>query len=372
MLRIFSLAVVVIGIAYLSSSVAAANTVYRTGETVSVSEEQLVDGDFYVTAGIASMSGTVTADMYAAAGNITINGTVNEDIFVVAGSAQVHATVGDDVRIIAGDVTVAETITGDLMIIGGSVKVLSTASVQGDVLFFGGDIEIAGPIGGNIMGAADRVRIDSRVGGTVDVRATQLTLGDRADIGGDVLYVSPRDIQRSPNAIVVGDVALTEVAEEIDVRDQLQAILIPLFILLFAALTLYVFLRPRVTEVVLFTMNRFWLKSLVGLMVMLATPLVVSLLLATVIGILIGLLLLVLWIGVVLYSLAMLPITIGAWLSQLAHKQMVVSPLWIVVGALALETSFFIPVVGVLVFIIFLSTVVGTIVLQAYRQLNTL
>ena len=62
-------------------------------------------------------------------------------------------------------------------------------------------------VGGKVLGTAERVRINSAVAGGVDISTPNLTLGEQANITGDVRYVSDSELVRATGAVVTGVVS---------------------------------------------------------------------------------------------------------------------------------------------------------------------
>ena len=87
-----------------------------------------------------------------------------------------------------------------------TLKVLSTAKVGGDILFFGTNADISGTVGGDIFGTNEKIRVDGEVKGNIDITTAALTLGEKANIGGGVKYSSFNEITRAQNAHVTKDV----------------------------------------------------------------------------------------------------------------------------------------------------------------------
>lgn len=356
---------------FVPTAVVSANTVFRSGDSVTVMAEQQVEGDFYAAASTVSMSGTVLGDMYTAAGIVTLNGEVTADLFATGGSVQVHGTIADDARIIGGEVIVSESVAGDLVIIGGSVQVLSTASIEGDVLLFAGEAEIAGTVGGSVLGAADQLRIDGPVGGEVDVHTSTLTLGDRAQIAGDIRYTAVSDLRRAANADVAGTITRQEQSVSLSVREQVQAVFIPVLVLVFATLACFLFARDPIVSLVVETRNRFWFSALIGLLVILATPPLVAMLLTSVIGLLFGAMVLLGYIVVLLGALVLSPIFLGAWLTEFVVKRFTVSLPQLGIGFTMLFILLILPPVAVMVWLMLMSALVGTLTILVYRTLFT-
>ncbi len=334
----------------LPVTVTEARTVIRTGETVSIAADQKIEGDFYSAVSIASISGEIEQDAVIAAGQLTINGTVGADALLIGGSVDVHGTIGDDLRVIGGEVTVAEPVLGDVFIIGGTVNILSTASVTGDVVIFGGDVTISGSVGGDIIGRMQSLRIDAPVAGEVDVTVTELTLGDRAAVIGAVRYVSTDLAIRSQNATIGGELVRNDPILTPDATDY-RLLVIPFFVLLFAGLAWYLVARRLLGRVVSRALSPTFKSGFIGLLAFFLVPVAVMVLLVSVIGSMVGFVLLTLYMLTILLSIIAASALFGQILFKIFNQPPKVSLQSIVVGTLCLQLVMFIPVVGAALFL---------------------
>jgi len=360
---------------FLMPSLTSAETVLRIGESIAVDDNQTVNGDYYVSVGPlgnTTMSGAITEDMYALGGTVTVNGTIGHDLTIIGGSSQVHATVTDDVRVVGGEVIIAEHIGGDLFVIGGVLKMLSTASVAGDIIFFGGDADINGNVGGSVLGTSKKIRIDAEVKGDVDVKtATRLTLGSKANVGGFVRYASLEPLLRAPNASVAGEVSQNEYyTKSAASNTKTRNALIPLFITLFATLSLYLLFKKELQVFVHNVHNAPLKNGMLGLAVLVLGPVIALLLTVTVLGVLVG----VMSLGVVLilyavgYSLT--GVVLGSYLSKMFTKHATVSLPWILTGTATMYVLMFIPLLGIAVACILFALAVGGLVTGTYKLLS--
>ncbi|NMA11729.1 MAG: hypothetical protein GX933_00890 [Chloroflexi bacterium] len=80
-----------------------------------------------------------------------------------------------------------EKLNGDLLVLGGNVIINNNATVKGDVAIFGGNADIAGEIKGSLV----------VFGGNVNLKESSKISGDFSIIGGKV--------NRSPGAMISGD-----------------------------------------------------------------------------------------------------------------------------------------------------------------------
>lgn len=361
--------IVVLGVfLLLSPSVATAEeTVVRTGQSVTVTSDQVVEGDLYAGASSVAISGSVQGDLYAAGGTVTLNGQVDYDATIFAGSAQVHAPVKDDLRIAGGEVVVAESVAGDLFVIAGSLKVLSSASIEGDIIFYGGQAEISAPVKGSVHGAADSFRIDSAVDGGVDVISAQpLVLGERANIKGDVRYKSAQDITRSQSAVVEGEVVKNNSTTPAE-QPTSRATLISLMMSLFAALCLYLVAKEKLQQLSVVTWEHSTRSGLLGLGVLLGLPLAGVILVVTVLGLLPGVAGLFAYGVLMMLSYIVMPIMFGSLIAKLFSKNITVSLPWIIAGTAGIQLLLLIPNIGgLLVFVLFIITL-GGLTYSAYK-----
>lgn len=348
---------------------ASAETVVRTGEEVGVARDQIIENDFYALAGTIAMSGEVAGDMYAAGGSVTTNGEVKEDLVIAAGSANVHAPVADDVRSFSGETIIAEHVGGDVFVLGGTLKILSTASVDGNVYFHGGELTVEGNVAGSVIGAAGDVRIDSALGGDIDMTiASTLTLGDRASVEGDVKHTGGQ-LNRSQNAVVVGDVIAQSLPTP-DTTPNTRMVWLPFIISLFSTLVVYLLAKNELTQLVATTKRSTGVVSLVGLAVLLFAPVLALFLLVTVLGSLLGLFTLALLMLALLLAFILMPVVVGGLIATAFSAREPVNLIWIVVGAVAVKITGLIPVIGPFaLFVIFVMSL-GAIVYRLYTRIS--
>lgn len=340
-----------------------ADSVVRTGETISVEKDQKIEGDFYTLASILNISGEVTEDLVAAGGEFTLNGTVAKDAYIIGGNVDVHGAVGEDLRVIGGSVVIAEPVTGDVLVIGGTVNILSTASIGGDLLVYGGEVIVSGSVGGDILGQAESIRIDAPVAGDVDVSGVAVVMGDNADIKGSVRYVSEEVITRAQNAKVEGELTRNDPAtpkEEFDNR----ILIIPVLVLLFSTLVWYMVARPFLTSIVERALTRSVRPTLIGLLTFFASPAIIIILTVSVLGTLVGISAFFAYVLALLLAFVSSSVVLGQLVMKYGFKKTTVeiTPVTLGVGVLASSLCFVIPVLGQLVLLAAFVVTLGAII----------
>lgn len=346
--------------------IALAGPVLRSGESVTIGQDQVVDGDFYGAGVAANISGEIQGDAYVVGGTITINAPVTADVAAAGGTVHIHGPVSDDVRIVGGEVTLADTVEGDVFVAGGVLRILSTAVIEGDVLFFGGELAIEGPVEGSVFGKMDRARINAFVGGDVNIRAeNNLTLGDRTEVLGAITYRGQQDITRAQNAVVVGDIQTDLVTKE---RLSLETLLLSIFPLLFAVLTAFLIFRRHLNRAVEDAERSYGKHGLIGLAVFLGVPFVALILMISVLGLIVGMFLLASYIALLFLSWVMTAVLLGSLTMRLFGKGSGVSVLSVIIGALLLQLIMFIPLIGPLAVFAGLLISLGGISLRIYHS----
>ncbi len=348
-----------------------AGPIVRTGDTVSVDAEQMLKGDFYGFGSDISISGAAENDSYLFGGNVTVNASTTEDLTIVGGMVQVHGEVGDDLRVVGGEVTIAEPIKGDVVVLGGTLSILSTATVEGDVLFYGETLKIDGDVTGSVFGAANEVRINNAVHGDVSLRAYDtLALGDNARIDGSVSYTSAKDLARAQGAEVKGDIH--RIKEQIVSNAEMwKTLLMQLFMFAFAVSLMYVLAPRRVAELTLDTSRGFGVHGLIGLSLFLVIPILSVLLFASIIGFVFGIVLILAYLLFLICALLLSPILLGALITRGLKMENQISFATIGIGLTGFFMLALIPYIGGLaIFAVFAIACgkIGHFVYSALRE----
>lgn len=346
--------------------IAAAETVVRTGNTVSVDINQTVENDFYAAAGSVTHSGEIKEDMSVVSGSVTINGEIGVDLLALGGAVQVHAPVGDDVRVISGETVIASEVGGDVFVISGSLKVLSSAKIDGNIYFYGGDADIAGPVTGVVMGRAESFSVSSAVGG-IDVGAVKVELQEGASVSGDVSYSSPRDLYRAPGVSIGGEI-IKGVSSDMESDTSGGFPFLFYAIWLFTTFCFFLLFRPMI-ENVLATLKKDTLKvGLIGVVAAVAGPIIGIVLMATVLGVWLGILKMLFTIMLFIVTMILLPIMAGGYAMAFWKTHRRLDAITVVAGIAIIAVLSLIPVVGALLILVGYVVTLGSIIYLLYQK----
>lgn len=343
-----------------------AGPILRSGDTVSVEANQVLEGDFYGFGSAVKISGPAEGDVYVGGGSITLNAPVQQDVTAVGGVVQLHGTVGDDVRIIGGEVVIAESVAGDVVVLGGTVNILSTATIEGDLLFYGNKLTIGGSVNGSVTGKAEEVRINTTVSGDVRITAARtLTLGEQAEILGNLEYTSAADLARAQGAVVVGDIQKREPKAERELTA--YSIVVPVLILLFAALTGFLLFKRHLEPIVKDTVVSYGMYGIIGLAAFFAIPFVSFILIASVLGMIVGFFLLFTYFLLLIGALVLAGIMIGSLVMRIFTKRVQVTIATVMLGTALLVILPFIPFAGPLALFAMVVISLGALLYLIYR-----
>jgi len=347
-------------------SLAAASSVVRAGGESNFAVDQLVEGDFYWLANEVVVSGEVTEDLLVAAGQVSVNGKIGADAAIIAGVVSMDGTVTDDLRIVAGEVEIAGEVNGDLVVIAGSLKVLSTAKITGDLLFFGEEADISGQVGKSIFGTSGKIRIDGVVGGDVEVKTNSLSLGDRTEITGFVKYTSAEDLFRSQDAQVSGKVIKEEPFINTASND-FKDLLIPFLIILFSSLVWFL-LFPNLLKKVSDQASAHLLRStLIGFGIMFLVPIAAVILFISTLGGLLGMTMIMIYFSLFALCFTVMGVVGGALLYKLMKKPWTVNISLVLLGTSVTYLLAFVPIVGMPIVALLLLATLGSLATVLYR-----
>ncbi|MDD5311557.1 MAG: hypothetical protein PHO26_00785 [Dehalococcoidia bacterium] len=198
------LSAVLLLITFFAAPVSAADT--RTGTNITIKSDETINDDLYISGSEITIDGTVNGDVIAFADKININGTISGDIIGAGNVVDIRGKAGGSVRVVGSDIKIGGSIHEDLVAFGAMISVSPDAAIGRDLLLFGGSLHVKGPVARNIKAAADRIIIDSSVGGFVDAEARELKLEQSADIAGNLIYKSEKEAEIRPGARITGEI----------------------------------------------------------------------------------------------------------------------------------------------------------------------
>jgi cytoskeletal protein CcmA (bactofilin family) len=256
----------------------------EAGEEVRL--QGVITEDVYAAGGVVDVLATVEGDVVVAGGRVVIGETVSGDVMAAGGSVEVHAAVADDVRLAGGDVRLRGTVADDVMAAGGNVSLLPDSRVGGRAWLSGGRIKVAGFIARELKAAGGEILVSGRVDGNVDIKGRKIRILDGAVIDGDLSYASPHEAEIAEGAEIRGSIHYEPAERPMGtiIAGAIGVVFLVLLSLILTGILWYLLLPRFIGRAVDDIRGEPWKCLGLGLALFAATPLVISVLFATLVG----------------------------------------------------------------------------------------
>jgi anti-sigma factor RsiW len=256
----------------------------RTGEVITVPQNQTVNDSLLAGGEEVIIDGTVTGNLFAMAERVAVKGTVKGDLITFAQTLDVDGTVEGNVYAASKSANIRGHVAHGVYGFAGHVQLEPASQVDGEVVAGAGSVEVRGSIGKDlsVYGGALGLWRPARVGGNVEAhvsKAKDLFVEPGTVISGQTktLLPPPRPTRFARPRFYLGQaIALASAL-------LMGLVLYWLFPVLFAA---------RLDK----TSSALWALG-TGFLVLVATPIAVLVVAITLIGLPLALLALAAWLA---------------------------------------------------------------------------
>ncbi len=178
-------------------------TSFQGDKNITISEEQT--GDLYLSGENIVIDAPIQGDLVCAGGDIIIQDSIAQDVILVGGNLKIMGFVGDDIRVAGGTIFINEHVMGDLIVAGGEVTVGKDANIYGELKLVGGKLNMNGVAKGKVSlrggevfwnGIAEQsfnikageFSLNGTLQGPSTIAAQKIILGNDARILSDMEY----------------------------------------------------------------------------------------------------------------------------------------------------------------------------------------
>lgn len=286
-MRIRSISLVLAVAFVVATPLAAGAFVFQSGETVTATEG--LSDDLYAAGQTVTITGRIDGDVAAAGRVVTITGPVTGGILAAAREVRIAGPVGRTVRVAGQSVAIESAVKIDALVLGQEIYIRQQAHIGRDLLAGGETVYVAANVDRFARLFGDTVVIAGRVGKGLRVDARHLTIMPTAQIDGDVRYSAELPADVRAGAVIKGKIERVARPTRREGRLGLAAPLVfriwEALALLLIGLVIVTVTPHRAREISTMALRRFPYSFLVGLVVLLAFPVVCVVLTVTVIGI---------------------------------------------------------------------------------------
>jgi cytoskeletal protein CcmA (bactofilin family) len=340
---------------------------FLAGERVEVSNANVADDIF--AAGQEVKFDTVSANhVIAAGGSLWLTNLSVDDLILAGWQMDLSGTVKDDV--IAAACPVCP--------VGGTVHLSNSMQVGDQAHLVAREVSVDGKIGGNLYAVAQRVELSGVVGGDAHIEAQHIVLKRDARIDGNLRWAGPSAPEMDEGAVVAGQIVEVEPIIPFEKEGPehpvwwyvMMGVLALIGVLLAFVLLVAVVqwaVPGLLASAAATARTAMWASLGRGLAVALLGPAVVALLMASVIGIPIGMITSAALFLLFVLGFVAISYCIGLYLRGLRSKNDVISSsggriLWTVIGMFVMFIVALIPFIGWVVDFLAVIAGVGAVV----------
>lgn len=331
----------------------------------------------YTAGNTITTEAKIEGDLVAAGNTISVGDAVEHSVFAVGQSIDVKGKVGQNTRVAGNSITISGQTGEDLQAAGNSIVLAKAAIVGGDAMLAGSVVTIDGTINGWLKGAGETVTINGEVKGDVKLDANNVIVGSNAIIGGKLTYKSNQKAQIADSAKITGGVSFEQRTkyDNTFVRLLMTEILtLALLAKLIGGLLLllvFVYLLPKFSKLIITSATAKLGNAMgMGLVALIATPIVAIILLVSTIGSSIALVLGMLYALLVILAAHYGTLLIGQAIIKFYKKNADVALDWrtAVVGVAASAILALVPFVGPLIVFLAMLAALGSLVVMIFNH----
>lgn len=338
---------------------------FVTGERVEVTNANVAD-DIFALGGDVIFESVSAKGVIAAGRSLSLKGITADDLIVGGGRMDVSGDIKDDV---IAAVCPFCPIMGRLHLTNGM-------QIGDDARLAGRDIAVDGRIGGDLYAAAQQFRLSGEVVGNARIEADRIALTPGARIGGDLLYTSQTKPEVADGAVIAGQVR--QVESQLPFAEGLPeswiwygvlAVIGFVLAILLLGVALQLVAPGLLSNAVATVQAKPWATLGRGLVLVLLVPIAIALLMASVIGIPIGMVTAAAFVVLVALAFVAIAYCIGLYVRRLFGRQDVPTGsgsriLWTSLGIFILLIIGLIPFIGWAIGVLAMIAGLGAVISQ--------
>ncbi len=326
----------------------------KTGDSVYIAKDQIIEGNLYAAGSSITVDGTVTGDVICAGQTVNINGTVEGDVICAGQSVNINGAVNGSVRVVGNSININGQVARNVMAFGAAVNLGTEANVGWDMLIGAATGEIRGKVGRDLYGGVASATIAGEIGKDVRLKIDNqksnksgLIIMDEAIIGGNIIYTDKAEALIASGAVIAGEIThnLPKVRKErtITAWGRLYSI----FSALVVGLVLISLWHKQIKKLTDKMLDKVGPSIGWGVIIMFLAPIIAILLLITLIGMPLAFILIGVWLIALFISKILVGILIGrGLLKRFWEKKKDSLILAMVIGIVIAWIIFSLPIVG--------------------------
>ncbi len=189
----------------------------KSGESVSIEANEVIDDTFVAFGRTVRIDGVVTGDLIAFAESIDIQGSVHGDAFFFGQIIEIEGKVEGGVGAFGEMIRMGNTVGQSVYWFGKSILTRRDAAIGGDLFAFADQINVGGSVGRNVTVFGNRLTVSGKVLRDVTFSGRVAAIQSSASIGGNLDVELP-----SEEDLLVDSVSSVAGTTSIDVYEERQ------------------------------------------------------------------------------------------------------------------------------------------------------
>ena len=205
-----ALVILLIPFLLLGAPTAHAGDVEHGKPSYTLAAGQTVNTDLFVAGDYIRIDGTVNGDLFVWGKVAEVNGHVTGDVISWGQEIRVNGQVDGNVRDASESLTINGTVAKNVLAGAQEIELNSTGRVGGSVTFGGGEAVLSGRIGRDLMAGDDATTINGFVGGNARLSGGNLLIASTAEVNGSTTYRGHHGPVVDPGAKLASPVTFTQ------------------------------------------------------------------------------------------------------------------------------------------------------------------
>ncbi|MBN1268300.1 MAG: hypothetical protein JXB04_01825 [Kiritimatiellae bacterium] len=196
-----------------AAAVSAGTVAFRSAEHYTLDSATTLSKQLWLSADTARFDGTVEDDLFVSCRSATFAGSFRNDVWCLGENIELHGYIADHARLCAARlVNVQGRVGSTLMVIASSVTVGRPADIRGDALLMAESVTLEGRVGGRAVLVGYEATLGGRVDGNVRIIADDIVVLPDTVIEGDLVYTSAKELFLDTSVTLRGELIRKDVA----------------------------------------------------------------------------------------------------------------------------------------------------------------
>jgi len=355
----------------LATTPAVSASEFRKGDYVSVTKDENIKGDLFITGNHVRVDGTVDGDVFAFGQQLDVAGHVTGDVICFAQSTRISGKVDGNIRAFTNNITISGDIGRSVLSLNEVLNLDPNGKIGRSLTVMGQTVTLDGKIGTDFLSMFDQATLSGTIGGSLQGQGKSLTIAPTAEIDGKAKFEGVKPATVAPEAKLASPMQFTKhephSGHERGVGYYIWRLI---WTAAFVLLGLVLFgLAPRFAVETVGAGEQYGAAFGLGVLVTFGLPIAAIIACITIVGLLLGLSTLFLYVIVLLCTDIVVGTIVGQWLlGRTTEYWQLVARMALGVLVVRLVTS--IPFIGFGASLAVVLWGMGAISLAVYRRLQ--